>query len=127
MNRTSARTSAVALLLFVTAAWSSGQTATSSGTLTWNANGSLGTFTGVDPANSANNVTCSYTHDELGRLATFDCPTINRGQQYSYDAFGNVSWSPLAGRSGTTFQPGYSASTNRYLGAVVSATTPMAT
>jgi hypothetical protein len=41
----------------------------SSGTLTWNANGSLGQLAGVDGFNAGNAATCAYQHDDLGRLS----------------------------------------------------------
>lgn len=77
------------------------------GNLTWNALGTLGSLAVTDPFNSSNAQTCSYTHDDLTRIASANCGSI-WSQTFSYDAFGNIS------KSGAlSFQPTYSTSTNR--------------
>jgi RHS repeat-associated protein len=70
---------------------------TNTGTLTWNANGSL------QRLQIANNSTqdyenCRYTHDDLGRIASVNCgennssgPFIPWTQNFSYDPFGNIT------------------------------------
>jgi hypothetical protein len=66
----------------------------SSGTLTWNANGTLAQLAGVDGFNAGNTQTCNYTHDDLGRLGQIDCGVNNGstkfGQGYSYDSAGQI-------------------------------------
>ncbi|MFZ0619722.1 MAG: RHS repeat-associated core domain-containing protein, partial [Candidatus Acidiferrales bacterium] len=56
---------------------------------------------------SGDNQTCSYTHDDMTRIASANCGTP-WAQTFSYDAFGNIS------KSGTvSFQPTYSHLTNQ--------------
>lgn len=43
------------------------------GSLTWNANGSLGI---TDPFNSLNTQTCNYSHDDLSRITSANCGSI---------------------------------------------------
>lgn len=43
------------------------------GTLTWNANGSLQELVISDPFTSANNQTCTYAYDDLSRLGSVNC------------------------------------------------------
>jgi RHS repeat-associated protein len=78
------------------------------GSLTWNANSTLGQLAITDQFNGANTQTCNYTHDDLTRLTNANCGSA-AAQTFSYDPFGNIdkSGSPF------TFQPNYSASTNR--------------
>ena len=82
------------------------------GTLSWNANGTLGGLTIADQINPANNQNCTYTHDDLGRLAEVNCGT-NWTQTLGLDPFGNLSKSVPGGSSGVSFAASYSASTNR--------------
>jgi len=80
------------------------------GNLTWNPLGTLGSFAITDPFNSANAQTCSYSHDDLTRIASANCGSI-WSQTFSFDAFGNIQ------KNGTSsFQPNYATSppTNRY-------------
>jgi RHS repeat-associated protein len=77
------------------------------GTLTWNPVGTLSRLASSDPFNSANTQICSYTHDDLARIASVNCGSI-WSQTFSYDPFGNLN------KSGTnSFQPTYSYLTNR--------------
>jgi RHS repeat-associated protein len=77
------------------------------GSLTWNPIGTLETLGVTDPFYSGGNQTCSYTHDDVSRIAGSNCGSP-WAQTFSYDAFGNVS------KSGTvSFQPTYSYLTNR--------------
>jgi RHS repeat-associated protein len=77
------------------------------GNLTWNANGSLASLLITDPFNSSDTQSCSYSHDDLSRIASANCGSI-WSQTFSYDAFGNLD------KSGTSsFQPTYSYITNR--------------
>ena len=77
------------------------------GSLTWNANGSLTSLLITDPFNSADTQSCSYSRDDLARIASANCGSI-WSQTFSYDAFGNLD------KSGTSsFQATYSYLTNR--------------
>ena len=77
------------------------------GNLTWNANWSLGKLAITDPFNSANTQTCTYSHDDLARIASGNCGSV-WSQTFSYDAFGNIT------KTGSSqFQPTYSYLTNR--------------
>jgi RHS repeat-associated protein len=77
------------------------------GNLTWNPLGTLGSLVISDPFNSADAQTCSYSHDDLMRIASANCGSI-WSQTFSYDAFGNLS------KNGTSsFLPIYSSSTNQ--------------
>lgn len=64
-------------------------TYTDQGQLTWNANGSVSALTVSDPFN-ANDIGCSYTHDDLARIATANCGTA-WNQSFAYDPFGNIA------------------------------------
>jgi YD repeat-containing protein len=84
---------------------------TVSGTLTWNSNGSLQQLVVGDPGNSADAQTCTYSADDLGRIASTTCGPNGStwGQTFSYDAFGNVT------KNGSgAWIPGYSPITNHY-------------
>lgn len=77
------------------------------GNLTWNANGSLEKLAITDPFNSANTQTCTYSHDDLARIASGNCGSV-WAQTFTYDAFGNLT------KAGTnSFNPGYNTATNR--------------
>ncbi len=78
------------------------------GALTWNANSTLGQLAITDPFNSADTQTCTYAHDDLTRIAGANCGAA-AAQTFSYDPFGNIN------KSGSpySFQPAYSAATNR--------------
>lgn len=79
------------------------------GDLKWNLNGTLQSLATIDHFNSANNQSCGYGYDDLGRLAGNSCDTWQ--QTFSFDPFGNVS------KSGNiSFLPGYDPKTNRYVG-----------
>ncbi len=84
------------------------------GGLTWNPNGTLKQLAVVDALNTANTQTCLNTFDTLARLTQIDCGAGKWGQSFTYGAFGNISKSPLSGRVGTSFQPVYSNTTNRF-------------
>lgn len=95
------------------------------GTLSWNANGTLRGLTVVDGINTGapDSEACSYgdaTHpgyDEIGRLLKVDCwngATAVWGQNFAYDAYDNLSKTVPSGQTGTTWIPNYSATNNRY-------------
>ncbi|HEU5401424.1 MAG TPA: RHS repeat-associated core domain-containing protein [Terriglobales bacterium] len=84
--------------------------ANETGTLTWNANGTLQKLAISDPFIAANTQTCTNTYDDLARLIANNCGSV-WNQSFGFDAFGNIT------KSGTTsFQPTYSQTTNRYSG-----------
>lgn len=77
------------------------------GNLGWNANGTLSSLGITDPFNASNTQNCSYTHDDLARIASGNCGSI-WSQTFSYDAFGNIT------KTGSNqFQPGYNWQTNQ--------------
>jgi RHS repeat-associated protein len=77
------------------------------GKLTWNSIGTLETLAITDPFYGAGNQTCTYSHDDVSRIASANCGSV-WSQTFTYDAFGNIS------KSGTvSFQPTYSYLTNR--------------
>jgi RHS repeat-associated protein len=85
------------------------------GTIGWNANGSLGTLGIADPFNSANTQNCSFSADDLARITKADCGAV-WGQNFSHDPFGNVTKAKIAGSGATSFAPVYQSSpsiTNR--------------
>jgi len=78
--------------------------------LTWNANGTLQQLAIVDPLNTADSQTCTYSYDDLQRLLTDNCGSI-WNQTYSYDPFGNVK---KTGSPGGSWTPVYDQTTNHY-------------
>ena len=100
-------------------------TANLTGTLTWNTNGTLGELQIVDGFNSGGSETCysnsssalGYGYDDWARLVEFDCGSGNWGQQFSFDINDNLTKTVISGRTGTTWNPGYSSSTNQVNGA----------
>lgn len=90
--------------------------ATDTGTLTWNANGTLGKLVIADHiSGTSDSQTCTFTYDDLARIGgqdssgySVDCGSSWQ-QLFSYDAFGNVT------KTGNlSFQPTYSPSTNQF-------------
>jgi RHS repeat-associated protein len=86
---------------------------TDTGTLTWNANGSLQKLQIADNFNSADSGTCTYTHDDLGRVASASCGTPF-SLTYSFDPFGNMKASGTP--SAFAFSPTFTTSSNRISG-----------
>ena len=80
-----------------------------SGSLTWNANGTLKQLIVSDAFNAGDNQTCNYAYDDLARLTSANCGTP-WSQTFTYDVFGNLT------KSGS-WAPGYTPATNRYAGA----------
>jgi YD repeat-containing protein len=92
-----------------------GSNDTMTGTLTWNPNGSLGQLAIVDPSNSEDSQTCTYSADDLARLASVSCNSGTLwGQEFTYDPFGNLTKTVPSGATGVSWMPGYSPSTNQY-------------
>jgi RHS repeat-associated protein len=83
------------------------------GTLTWNSNGSLKQLAITDALNSADSQTCTYSHDDLSRIASVNCGASIWQQNFSYDAFGNITKTVPTGGTGNSFQPTYNSATNR--------------
>jgi RHS repeat-associated protein len=76
------------------------------GTPAWNAIGTLASLNVTDPFFGGGNQSCTYSHDDLTRIASANCGTV-WSQTFSYDAFGNLS------KSGTqSFLPTYAYVTN---------------
>jgi hypothetical protein len=48
----------------------------------------------------------------MSRISAANCGTI-WGQNFTYDAFGNMTKTVIAGSAGNSFQPAYSTATNR--------------
>ncbi|HLK05227.1 MAG TPA: RHS repeat-associated core domain-containing protein [Candidatus Acidoferrum sp.] len=84
------------------------------GNLTWNPNHTLASQNITDPFDAADQQNCSYTHDDLSRLASVNCGASTWQQNFSYDAFGNITKTVPTGGTGNSFQPTYSSSTNRF-------------
>ena len=90
------------------------------GNLTWNANGTLRQLAVTDGINAGGTQTCKYGtsstpgYDELGRLVSVDCGATIWQQNFSYDAFNNVTKTVPTGGTGISWQPGYDASNNHY-------------
>jgi RHS repeat-associated protein len=77
------------------------------GTINWNTNDTIAGLQIADPFNPASNQTCSYSYDDLARIASVNCGSA-WAQTFSYDPFGNIS------KSGSgSFLPIYSAASNR--------------
>jgi RHS repeat-associated protein len=86
------------------------------GSLTWNANGTLGSLLIGDSFNAGGNQTCNFTYDDLARVASDLCGTgsSNYRSTMTYDKYGNITKSSSNGTAPVWPQSGsYSASTNR--------------
>jgi YD repeat-containing protein len=89
----------------------------SSGAPAWNANGSLQQLVITDPFNSSYSQTCTYSADDLSRIASVNCTSGSTNvwaQNFTYDAFGNITKTVPTNGTGISWIPGYNASTNRY-------------
>ncbi len=82
------------------------------GNLTWNPNGSLQQLIITDQLNPADSLTCTYTHDDLGRVASANCGASTWSQTFSYDSFGNITKTVPTGATGTSFLPSYDYTNN---------------
>jgi len=87
---------------------------TITGNLTWNANWSLKQLSFTDTNDSSKSQTCSYSADDLQRVASVDCQNTSGAnveqQTFSADAFGNVS---KTGNPGVTWAATYNYATNQ--------------
>ncbi len=84
-------------------------TQSQSGTLSWNANGSLAHLIIADTINPSNAQTCNFAYDDLARVNLDDCGSTWH-QTFSFDPFGNIRKTATAGIS---FLPTYNQSTNQ--------------
>jgi RHS repeat-associated protein len=97
---------------------------TFTGSLTWNANGTLRGLATVDGINSGSETeTCAYGtssspgYDEFGRLLQVNCvngSTNVWNQTFTYDIYNNITKSVPSGGTGIAWAPGYSATNNQY-------------
>ncbi len=107
------------------------------GTLSWNANGTLNGLTVVDGINAgADSETCSYTnssgtgYDEFSRLLGVNCvngSTKVWGQNFTYDQYDNLSKSVQTGYPGVNWLPTYNTANNQYSAATYDANGNMLT
>jgi RHS repeat-associated protein len=92
------------------------------GKVAWNSNGSLGSLAITDGFNSGGTQTCKYGdpststagYDDLGRLIKVDCGASTWQQNFSYDAFGNLTKTVPTGGTGIAWNPGYNSANNSY-------------
>jgi RHS repeat-associated protein len=94
--------------------WSSSNSAvgkSQTGTLTWNANGTLKQLQISDSYNAGdNNLNCTHSYDDLARLASANCGTP-WNQTFSYDQYSNIT------KAGSVnFNPGYNSANNHVSG-----------
>jgi RHS repeat-associated protein len=91
---------------------------TLNGALAWTAQGStaLASLTTIDGFNPGGSLTSSDTYDSWNRLTSFDNGSNNWGQNFSYDLTDNLTKSVITGRRGTSWNPGYSSTTNQCIG-----------
>jgi RHS repeat-associated protein len=83
------------------------------GVLGWNADGTLASQNITDPFHSADTQNCSYSHDDVERLASVNCGAATWQQNFSYDPFGNITKTVPTGGTGSSLQPTYSSATNQ--------------
>jgi RHS repeat-associated protein len=79
------------------------------GTLTWNPNGTLKSLLIADAFNTADTQSCSYSFDDLKRVAGVNCGSATWTQTFGFDAFGNITKTGTVG-----FQPVYKNPTTGY-------------
>ena len=96
--------------------------ASETGALGWNANGTLKTLAINDGFNAGGTQNCNINpslasgtgYDDLGRLVGVDCGSGGWGQTFSYDQYDNLTKSVISGRTGIAWNPGYNAANNHY-------------
>jgi len=89
---------------------------TVSGNLIWNANGSLNQLAYTDGNDSSKNQTCTYSADDLSRIASVNCGSSSWGQNFTYDAFGNIKKTVPGSNTGTAYNAAYNPITNQVSG-----------
>lgn len=80
------------------------------GALTWNSNGTLQQLAITDTLTPSDAQTCTYSHDDLSRVASVNCANGSTqlwNQNFAYDALGNITKSVPSGGTGITFSPTY--------------------
>jgi RHS repeat-associated protein len=77
------------------------------GVLTWNTNGSLQKLVITDQIYTTDSQTCTYSHDDLGRVSSANCGCSLWSQTFSYDPFGNITKAIPNGCTAMAFQPSY--------------------
>lgn len=85
--------------------------------LNWNPNWTLQQLSITDTLNGSDTQTCTYTHDDMVRIASANCvngSTNIWNQTFSFDPFGNITKSVPTGGTGIAFSPTYNTSSNRY-------------
>lgn len=82
------------------------------GALTWNPNGTLQKLAITDPFDASNAQTCTYQYDPIARLSQANCGTI-WGQNFTYDAYGNLTKNVITGDGGVAWIPMYN-NNNQY-------------
>jgi RHS repeat-associated protein len=86
------------------------------GNLGWNANGSLASLGITDPFNASDNQNCSFSYDDVARISNVNCGSP-WGQDFRYDAVGNIFKTVPTGSDGITFDPSsYSLTNNQPTG-----------
>jgi hypothetical protein len=82
--------------------------------LAWNSNSSLKQMQIVDTNDSSKSQTCSYSADDLRRLASVNCGTNTWAQNFSYDPFGNINKAGVG--NATSYVAAYNGITNQVSG-----------
>lgn len=78
------------------------------GTLTWSANGTLSQLAINDQIpGTSDTETCNYLYDDVRRLSSANCGALWT-QNFTYDAFGNITKTVPNGDNGLAFGPTYS-------------------
>jgi RHS repeat-associated protein len=95
-------------------------TLTVAGNLIWNANGSLQQLAFNDSSDSTKNQTCTYSADDLSRIASVNCGNATWAQNFSYDAFGNINKTVPYNATGGAYTAAYSPITNHVLPGTIS-------
>ena len=80
---------------------------TDAGVLRWNTNGTLNQLAITDHIpGTSDSETCNYSYDDVQRLSSANCGVLWT-QNFTYDAFGNITKNVPNGDSGSTFLPTY--------------------
>lgn len=82
--------------------------------LTWNANGSLQQMAYTDTNDTSKSQTCTYSADDLGRIASVSCGSNTWAQNFSYDPMGNINKTGVG--NATSYNAAYSEATNQVSG-----------
>jgi RHS repeat-associated protein len=82
--------------------------------LTWNANWSLQQMQIIDTNDSSKNQICTYSADDLRRIASVNCGSNTWAQNFAYDAFGNINKNGVG--NATSYIAAYSPITNQVSG-----------